>query len=145
VLLSPQLLTDAILGLDFLVKYHAVIDFDEHSVTLKINAERTKFKFTDSKKSTDELDCVGEASGDLFRNFGLMSVFPRKLHYPKADRGQHPTDPIVTVSGVALVVNESEEVISSEKYKKQLIEDQVNVLIPRRKENRDEYGEFISE
>jgi hypothetical protein len=34
VLLSPQLLTDAILGLDFLVDYNAVINFAERSITL---------------------------------------------------------------------------------------------------------------
>jgi hypothetical protein len=84
-LLSPQLLTDAILGLDFVVEYQAVIDFEEHSVTLKINGERTKFKFTGIKKSTDELNCVEEASKELSRNFGLVSVFPRKQQYPTAD------------------------------------------------------------
>jgi hypothetical protein len=42
VLLSPQLLNDAILGLDFLVVYKAVINFAERSITLKINDEYTK-------------------------------------------------------------------------------------------------------
>jgi len=37
VLLSPQLLTDAILGLNFLVDYKAVINFAERSITLKMN------------------------------------------------------------------------------------------------------------
>ena len=37
VLLSLQLLTGAILGLDFLVNYHAAINFAERSITLKIN------------------------------------------------------------------------------------------------------------
>ena len=39
VLLSQQLLIDVILGLDFLVDYHAMINFTEWSVALKINGE----------------------------------------------------------------------------------------------------------
>jgi hypothetical protein len=144
-LLSPHLLTDAILGLDFLAEYQAVIDFEEHSVTLNSNGERTKFKFTGSKKSTDELNCVDEASKELSRNFGFVSVFPRKQQYPTAERGQHHTDPIVTASGVALVVNERKGASSSEPHQQQRSKDKINLSIPRRKGNRDEYGEFISE
>jgi len=47
--LSPQLLTDAILGLDFLVDYHAVINFSERSITHKINGECTNIGFIDIK------------------------------------------------------------------------------------------------
>jgi hypothetical protein len=71
-LLSPQLLTDAILGLDFLVEHQAVINFEEHSVTLNSNCERTKFKFTDSKKSAVELESIEETSNGLSSNFGLV-------------------------------------------------------------------------
>jgi hypothetical protein len=53
VLLSPQLLTDAILGLDFLVDYKAVINFAERSITLKINSEYTKIEFIGIKKTTN--------------------------------------------------------------------------------------------
>jgi hypothetical protein len=144
VLLSPQLLTDAILGLDFLVEYQAVIDFEEHSVTLTIIGECTKIKFIGIKKSTDELGCVGESSEDLFRNFGLVSVFPRKLQYPTADRGQHLTDPIVTASGVVLV-DEKEEAIGSKKYQQQRVKDEVNLSIPRREVDREGYVEVVSE
>ena len=85
VLLSPQLLTDAILGLDFLVDYNAVISFAEQSIMLKINGECTKIKFISIKKTTDELDCVEESSKDLSRNFGLVSDFPQKLLSLTAD------------------------------------------------------------
>jgi len=144
VLLSPQLLTDAILGLDFLVDYNAVINFAEQSITLKINGECTKINFIGIKKTTDELDCVEDSSEDLFRNFGLVSDFPRKLLSLTTDRGQHPTDPSVTARGDALVEDEKGETIVSKKYKEQLIEDQVNVLIPRRVSDRDEYVECVS-
>ena len=50
ILLSPQLLTDAILGLDFLVDHHAVINFAERSITLKTNGECTKIGFIGIKK-----------------------------------------------------------------------------------------------
>ena len=42
VLLSLQVLTDAILGLDFLVDYHAVINFSERNITFKVNPLKTK-------------------------------------------------------------------------------------------------------
>ena len=73
-----------------------------------------------------------------------MSNFPRKLLSLTADRGQHPTDSIVTAKGEALVENEKGGTIVSKKNKEQLIEDQVNVLIPRRVSDRDEYVEFVS-
>jgi hypothetical protein len=37
VLLSAQLLTEAILGLDFLISYEAEISFPERRITLRIN------------------------------------------------------------------------------------------------------------
>jgi hypothetical protein len=51
VLLSPQLLTDAILGLDFLVDYKAVINFAERSIILKINDEDFKTEFRGIKET----------------------------------------------------------------------------------------------
>jgi hypothetical protein len=56
VLLSPQLLTDAILGLDFRVDYKAVINFAEQSITLKINGENTKIEFIGIKKTANALE-----------------------------------------------------------------------------------------
>jgi predicted aspartyl protease len=51
VLLSPQLLTDAILGLDLLVDYKAVIDFAERSISLKINDKEFKIEFKGIKET----------------------------------------------------------------------------------------------
>lgn len=62
VLLSPKLLTDAILGLDFLVDYHAVINFAERSITLRINSEYIKIAFIDIKETTNKLGCIGQSS-----------------------------------------------------------------------------------
>ena len=45
VLLSSQLLTDAILGIDFLISYEAEISFLGRSITLRINGESYKIKF----------------------------------------------------------------------------------------------------
>ena len=64
VLLSPQLLTDAILGLDFLVDYHVVINFAERSITLKIDGEYTKIGFIDIKETTNKLGGTGESSSE---------------------------------------------------------------------------------
>jgi len=48
--LSPQLLTDAILGLDFLVDYHAVINFAERSIHSKLMVDAPKLGLSTSKK-----------------------------------------------------------------------------------------------
>ena len=56
VLLSPRLLTDAILGLVFLVDYKAVINFAERSITLRINGENTKTEFIGIKETTNALE-----------------------------------------------------------------------------------------
>jgi hypothetical protein len=75
--LSPQLLTDAILGLVFLVDYNIVINFAERSVTLKINGEWTEIGFIDIKETTNKLGCIGESSSeDQFRGFGILSCVP---------------------------------------------------------------------
>jgi hypothetical protein len=144
-LLSPQLLNNAILGLDFLVDYHSVINFAERSITLRINSEYTKIAFIDIKETTNKLGDIGQSSSeDQFHGFGLVSGVPRKLLSLTADPGQCSTDPIVTVDEDASVKNEKGRASLSERNKEQLIEDEVDVLIPRQVGDRDEYVEFAS-
>ena len=64
VLLSAQLLTEAILGLDFLISYGAEISFPERRITPRINEEIFIFKFTGPKKP----------SANRFCDLGLMSI-----------------------------------------------------------------------
>jgi len=136
VLLSPQLLTDAILGLDFLA---------EPSITPKINGEYTKIGFIDIKETTNKLGGRGESSSeDQFRSFGFVPDVPVKLRSLTTVPDQCPTDPIVTVNEDALVKNEEGRTSLSKKNKRQLIEDEVDILIPRRVGDRDEYVEFAS-
>ena len=147
VLLSPQLLTDAILGLDFLVDYYAVINFAERSITLKIDGECIEIGFIGIKETTNSLGDLEESSStseNQFRSFGLVSNFPHKQLSLTADPGQHPTDPIVTVNGGTLVKNEKEGTSVSERRREQPIEEEVDILIPRRVGDRDEYVEFVS-
>ena len=59
VLLSPQLVTDVILGLDFLMDYVAIINFSEKSMSLSFRDESVKVQFF-SRRETDE---VGQAVG----------------------------------------------------------------------------------
>jgi len=55
-----------------------------------------------SEKRQNDLGGIEEASSEnQFHNFGLVPDFPCKLLSLTADRGQHPTDPIVTVNGDA--------------------------------------------
>ena len=51
VLLSPQLLTDAILGLDFLVDHAAEISFPNRTVSLEINEKFCGLEFRSQEKS----------------------------------------------------------------------------------------------
>ena len=145
VLLPPQLLTDAILGLDFLIDYHAVINIAERSITLKINGERTKIGFIGIKETTNKLGGIEKPSSeDRSRSFGLAPDVPRKLLSLAADPGQCPTDPIVTVNEDALIKNEKEGTSVSEKNKEQLTDDEADILIPQRVGDRDEYVAFAS-
>ena len=141
-LLSPQPLTDAILGLDFLVDYKTVINFAGQSITLKINGEYTKIEFTGIKEKTNALE--ESSSENQFHNFGLVSNFSRKLQPLTANSSQYPTELIVTGKDDTLVTNEAMGTSVSVKSKEQRTEDQVDALIPRRVWDRDEYEEFTS-
>jgi hypothetical protein len=107
VLLSPQLLTDAILGLDFLVDYKAVINFAERSITLKINDENTRIEFIGIKEKANALE--ESSSENQFHSFALVSSFTPNLPTLTADSGQYLTEPIVTGKDDTLVENEKRE------------------------------------
>jgi hypothetical protein len=140
VLLSPQLLTDVILGLDFLTEYNAVINFTERSITLEFNGDSTNVGFIGIKGTTDGLGDIEEPSCETeFHNFVLVSDFPRKSLSITADQGH-----IVPGAEDTLVKNGEGETCVSENNREQLIEDEVDELIPRRVGDRDEYVEFAS-
>jgi hypothetical protein len=122
-----------------------VINFAERSVTFKVYDECTKIGFIDIKETTNKVGNTEESSSEnQIRSFGLVPNFPRKLLSLTADPGQYPTDPIVTVNEDALVKNEEGGTSVSEKTKEQLVEDEGDILIPRRVSYRDEYTEFAS-
>jgi hypothetical protein len=104
ILLSPQLFTDAILGLDFLVEYYAVINVAEKSITLEINGERNKIEFIGIREMTNESGSVEDSSSEnKFRKYGLVSGVPRELLLLPAEPGQYPNDPTVEVDDDTLV------------------------------------------
>jgi hypothetical protein len=70
VLLSVQLLTEAILGLEFLINYEAEICFPERRITPRVNEEIFNFEFTGAKGT----------SSNRFSDLGLMSVHPKTQH-----------------------------------------------------------------
>jgi hypothetical protein len=137
VLLSPQLLTDAILELDFLVDYKAVIKFAERNITLKI-----KISFIVIKETTNALE--EPSSENQFYSFGLVPNFPRRIPSPTAEGGQYPTEPIVTEKGDTLVRNEERSTSGRMKSKEQRVVNQADLIIPRLVGNRDNYVEFTS-
>jgi hypothetical protein len=69
-LLSAQLLTEAILGLDFLINYETEISFPERRITLRVNEELFIFEFVGAK----------ETSANRFCDLGLMSIHPQTQH-----------------------------------------------------------------
>jgi hypothetical protein len=52
VLLSPQLLTDAIMGLDFLIDHAAELNFPDRTVSLKINEKFCSLEFQGAREAT---------------------------------------------------------------------------------------------
>jgi hypothetical protein len=75
VLLSPQLLTDAILGLDFLIDHSAELSFPDRAVFVKINEKFCWLEFQGAREATRQE--VAEASFKIqVRNFALMSTLP---------------------------------------------------------------------
>ena len=73
VLLYPQLLTDAILGLDFLIDHAAELSFPDRTVSLKINEKLCWLEFQGAREATRQE--VAEASFKIqVRNFALMST-----------------------------------------------------------------------
>jgi len=82
VLLSAQLLTGVILGLDFLINYGAEISFPEQRITLRINEEVLSFEFTGAK----------EPSENCFCDLGLMSIHSQtQNHLTAVNKGHHYT------------------------------------------------------
>jgi predicted aspartyl protease len=79
VLFSAQLLTKAILGLDFVINYEAEISFPERRITLRVNEEVFNFEFTGAK----------ETSANRFCDLGLMSIHSRTQHPPIAVNKSH--------------------------------------------------------
>jgi hypothetical protein len=84
VLLSPQLLTDAILGLDFLIDHSAELSFPDRVVSLKINEKFCWLEFQGAREATRQE--VAEASFKIqVRNFALMSTLPCTKAHLSAD------------------------------------------------------------
>jgi len=84
VLLPPQLLTDAILGLEFLIDHAAEISFPDRTVSLKINEKFCRLGFQGAKEATRQE--VAETSfKKQVRNFALMPTLPCTKAHISAD------------------------------------------------------------
>ena len=84
VLLSPQLLTDSILGLDFLIDHAAEISFPDRTVSLKISEIFCRLGFQGAREATRQE--VAETSfKKQIGNFALMSTLPCTKAHLSAD------------------------------------------------------------
>jgi len=84
VLLSPQLLTNAILGLDFLIDHAAELSFPDRTVSLKINEKLCRLGFQGAREAKRQE--VADASfKKQVRNFVRMSTLLCTKAYLSAD------------------------------------------------------------
>jgi predicted aspartyl protease/adenylate kinase family enzyme len=90
VLLSAQLLTETILGLDFLNNYETEISFPQRRITLRVHDEVFDFEFAGTKETPDNRFC----------DLGLMSVLPQTKH-PSTAVNKGPCNTKNSATGVA--------------------------------------------
>ena len=89
VLLTPQLLTDAILGLDFLIDHATELSFPDRTVSLKINGKFCRIEFQGAREVTRQE--VAEASFEKqVRNFAHSSTLPCTPAHLSADSDTGP-------------------------------------------------------
>ena len=87
VLLSTQMLTEAILGLDFLTTYGVEISLPERRITRRVNEEVCNFEFTGTRQT----------SANRFCDLGLMTFHPQTQHPSTAvSVGQYHTKNFAT-------------------------------------------------
>jgi hypothetical protein len=86
VLLSTQLLTEAILGLDFLINYEAEISFPKREITLKINEITHKLGFLGVEDAAEDTVKAQDMSENHYQEFRLMSVLAQNPPPQTADR-----------------------------------------------------------
>jgi hypothetical protein len=75
VLLSPRLLTDIILGLDFLINHAAELRFPDGPVSLKINEKFCRLEFESAREATRQ-EVAQISCKKQVRNFALISTLP---------------------------------------------------------------------
>jgi len=78
-LLSAQLITEVILGIDFLINYEAEISFPERRITLTVNEEVFNF----------QIASAGETSASRSCDLGLMTIHPQIQHPSTGVSGGH--------------------------------------------------------
>jgi hypothetical protein len=89
-LISPQLLTDVILGLDFLMDYLTVMDFATRNISLTVNGECTEAQFVGVRNATDIVSQnKGEVNGiSSRRNDRKEDVEVTSGHYEACRGGE---------------------------------------------------------
>lgn len=142
VLLTPQLLTDAILGLDFLMEYLAIINFPEKSMSISANGASTNIPLC-CMKDTDKLGQKDRASPEV--DCGHLIVpfkHPRRVVSPSADSSQEETyySTVGSEGGIG-AGKERRGIRLSDGNSKQPVE--VELVIPRRSD-REEHVELPS-
>jgi hypothetical protein len=75
ILISPQLLTDAILGIDFLVDHAAELSFPDTMVSLMIYEKFCRLEFQGAREATRQ-EAAETSFKEQVRNFALRSTLP---------------------------------------------------------------------
>jgi hypothetical protein len=109
-LLSPQLLTEAILGIDLLVDREAEIRFPDRTISLKIKEKFCKLEFQGAREATGQ-EVAGASGKEQVRNVGLISTPRCTIAQPSADSDigqQRNLERTVAVTGAMLEVSDGE-------------------------------------
>jgi hypothetical protein len=104
VLISPQLLTDAILGLDFLIDHAAEISFPDRKVSLKVNEKFCRLEFQGARETARQ-EIAETTFKKQVRNFVFRSTVPCITAHISVD--SHISQPLLlehnpAVTGVKL-------------------------------------------
>ena len=137
-LLSPQLVTDVILGLDFLMDHGAIINFSERSISLKIEDKIIKVQFFSNK----EADEVGQA-GKLTPGTDDCHIWYGSRSSPRAELQTADLEEPIIAGGADTVNKDEKGGVRMRNEKRQQPWEKVELSIPRQK-NREGFGEVTS-
>ena len=141
VLLSPQLVTEVILGIDFLMEYLAIINFPEKQLLIQAHGEVATSKFCNN--GADQIQVEGFPLIESGCKEGLRSQYPQRIASQAVSSGQNQIAYGNADIGDRWEVRQRKEDRTSSADSKPLIMN-MKLLMPRQ-QDREEYMKSSSE